>query len=110
MADEQEKSLQATIERLTGRIDRQNELLDLYIRNQTSVKARLKAGLWTGFGTVIGATLLVSLVVLALKPLAKTDWIGPIVDKVITVLENRSTISRPHRSDRASDLYNSDAN
>lgn len=47
------------------------------------------AGLWTGLGTVLGATVVVSGIVLLLKPLSKTDWIGPIVDKVISALENR---------------------
>ena len=98
MTDDQEKSLQKTIEHLSTKIDRQNELLALYIHNQTSFRARLTAGLWTGLGTVLGATVLVYLVVLVLKPLSKTDWIGPIVDKVISALENRGAGPRQHRS------------
>lgn len=56
------------------------------------------AGLWTGLGTVLGATVVVSGIVLMLKPLSKTDWIGPIVDKVISALENRGGV-RPHRNE-----------
>ena len=61
-------------------------------------KARMLAGLWTGLGTVLGATVVVSGIVLMLKPLSKTDWIGPIVDKVISALENRGGV-RPHRNE-----------
>ena len=114
MEDDQEKSLQETIEHLSSRIDRQNELIALWVKNQSSFKARLAAGLWTGLGTVLGATVLVYLVVLVLKPLSKTDWIGPIVDKVISALENRGAGPRSRRVDRApnnsDNQYNTDSN
>lgn len=98
MTDESDKELLAAIETLNERIDRQNTLLAAFLRNQSSFKARLVAGLWTGLGTVLGATVIVSGIVLMLKPLSKTDWIGPIVDKVISALENRG-VPRMRRSD-----------
>lgn len=100
MNDEQEKSLQESIDHLSSRIDRQNELLGLFLQNQRSFKSRLAAGLWTGLGTVLGATVLVSVLILALKPLSKIDWISPIVDRVIDALESRNG-PRQHRLDRA---------
>lgn len=94
MTDEQEQTLVKSIDTLNQRIEKQNELLAAFVRNQSSFKARVTAGLWTGFGTVLGATVLVSLLILALKPLAKVDWISPIVNRVIDTLENRSGTPR----------------
>jgi hypothetical protein len=93
--DEKDKDLLTAIETLNERIDKQNSLLADFIKNQTSFKARLVAGLWTGLGTVLGATVVVSGIVLLLKPLAKVDWINPIVDKVINALESRGSNPRP---------------
>ncbi len=99
MTDENNKELLTAIETLNARIERQNDLLASFLKNQSSFRARLIAGLWTGLGTVLGATVIVSGIVLMLKPLSKTDWIGPIVDKVINALENRGGISKPHRNE-----------
>ncbi len=92
--EENNKDLLKAIETLNERIDRQNSLLAGFIKSQTSFKTRLIAGLWTGLGTVLGATVVVSGIILVLKPLAKVDWISPIVDKVINALENRG--NNPH--------------
>jgi Domain of unknown function (DUF5665) len=85
----EDKDLLTAIETLNERIDKQNDLLASFLKSQTSIKMRLIAGLWTGLGTVLGATVVVSGLILALKPLSKIDWISPIVDKVITALESR---------------------
>ena len=98
MPEVNDKDLLTAIETLSERIDKQNTLLAAFLRNQNSFKSRLVAGLWTGLGTVLGATVVVSGIVLVLKPLSKTDWIGPIVDKVISALENRGGF-RPRRSE-----------
>ena len=103
--EENIKDLLKAIETLNERIDSQNTLLAAVIKSQTSIKTRLIAGLWTGLGTVLGATVVVSGLVLVLKPLAKVDWISPIVDKVINALENRG--SNP-RSQRAVSIYDQD--
>jgi hypothetical protein len=91
------KDLIEAIEKLEGQVAKQNELLTAYVRNQKSIKERIFAGLWTGFGTVIGATVIVSGIVLALKPLSKIDWISPIVDKVIESLEHRQDTPKSRR-------------
>ena len=108
MTDENDKELLNAIETLNVRIERQNDLLAAFLKNQTSFRARLVAGLWTGLGTVLGATVIVSGIVLMLKPLSKTDWIGPIVDKVINALENRGGLSRPHRNEAPPTISNNE--
>ena len=108
MTDDQEKSLVESIESLNQRLDRQNKLLDAYVKNQSSFKGRFIAGLWTGLGTVLGATVLVSMLILMLKPLSKVDWISPIVNRVIDALESRSASPR-HRIDRTDPPTNNDA-
>jgi hypothetical protein len=104
--DEKDMELLAAIEKLSDRIDRQNTLLAAFLRNQSSFKSRLTAGLWTGLGTVLGATVVVSGIVLMLKPLSKGEWIGPIVDKVISALENRGGLPRQRRSEPPIDTPN----
>lgn len=100
MTEEQDKSLVEAIESLNTRIEKQNILLASLLLNQRSIKQRIFAGLWTGFGTVLGATVIVSGVIFLLKPLAKVDWISPIVDRVINALESRSPAPKPKTMDR----------
>ena len=111
MADEDNnKELLAVLETLSERIDRQNTIMASFLRSQTSFRMRLIAGLWTGLGTVLGATVVVSGIILLLKPLSKIDWISPIVDKVISALENRPGSSRLRRTDSLpSSIYDSDS-
>ncbi|MBI1333581.1 MAG: hypothetical protein GC165_11970 [Armatimonadetes bacterium] len=97
MTDEQEKSLIKSLDTLSERIERQNQLLAAFLKNQSSFRSRMTAGLWTGLGTVLGATVLVSLVILILRPLSHIDWISPIVDRVIDALESRNYTPKPHR-------------
>lgn len=109
MTDDNNKELLSAIETLNARIEKQNTLLTAYLKSQTSVKLRIVAGLWTGLGTVLGATVVVSGIVLVLKPLAKIDWISPIVDKVISSLEHRTDDSRQRRNEQsARSMYNRD--
>lgn len=75
----------------------QNDLLQEWHENQRSFRKRFIAGMWTGFGTVIGATVVVSLLVLALRPLGSINWISPIVNRVIDDLETRQPL-RPKPS------------
>lgn len=94
MDDKDNNELLQAIVMLSERIEKQNELLASFLKNQTSFRSRMVAGLWTGLGTVLGATVVVSGIILMLKPLSKIDWISPIVDKVITALESRG--GTPH--------------
>ena len=76
-------------------VEEQNKLLKQITDNQTHFGKRLVAGLWTGLGTVLGATVVVSLLVVMLKPLAEVDWVGPIVNRVIDSLDRRRPVSEP---------------
>ncbi len=100
VTDEQEKTLIASVDTLTQRMEKQNEIMAAYLKNQSTFRARFVAGLWTGFGTVLGATVLVSLLILLLKPLSHVDFISPIVNRVIDALETRGSSPRQHRTER----------
>lgn len=80
---------------LTTEIKKQNVILKEWHENQRSFKKRFVAGLWTGLGTVIGATVMVSLLVLMLRPLGNINWISPIVNRVIEDLETRQPYKAP---------------
>lgn len=93
--DEQKPELQEAIERLSTQVEAQNKLLKEFVESQTHFGKRLVAGLWTGLGTVLGATVVVSLLVVMLKPLAEVDWVGPIVNRVIDSLDRRRPVNDP---------------
>lgn len=78
--------------KLTEKIDRQNEILTDFIKGQSSFRTRIIAGIWTGLGTVLGATVVVSLLVIMLKPLTKLDWIAPVVGRVIDELQTKKPL------------------
>ncbi len=107
MNDGNNDDLLKAIDTLNERIEKQNTLLAAFLQNQSSFKGRIVAGLWTGLGTVLGATVVVSGIVLMLKPLAKIDWISPIVDKVISALESRGGTPR---SPSTNSIYAPDRN
>ncbi|MER3496898.1 MAG: hypothetical protein C4320_09150 [Armatimonadota bacterium] len=71
-----------------------NRLLRLNILALSGVKQRFLAGLWTGFGTVLGATVLIGLMVRLIAPFTKAEVVGPYLQKLQDQLE------RP-RPDRA---------
>lgn len=50
---------------------------------------RFAMGLFTGLGTVFGATILVSVVIYLLKPFASIDMFKPFVNQVIEIVERR---------------------
>ena len=93
--EEQKPELQDAIERLTTQVEAQNKLLREFIESHTHFGKRLVAGLWTGLGTVLGATVVVSLLIVVLKPLAEVDWVGPIVNRVIDSLDRRRPAIEP---------------
>ncbi len=93
--EEPQPDLQQAIEKLTTQVEAQNKLLKEFVESQTHFGKRLIAGLWTGLGTVLGATVVVSLLILILKPLAQVDWVGPIVNRVIDSLDRRRPVTEP---------------
>jgi hypothetical protein len=89
-----EQELTDAINRLSRLVEKQNQALEELTAVQGSFRKRLVAGLWTGFGTVLGATVMVSVLVIVLKPLANVQWISPIVHRVIEDLETRKPTTK----------------
>jgi len=77
------------LEKLLAGVSEQNRLLTENLRYQKSIRERILAGVWQGLGTVIGATVVVSLIIYGLKQIATVEWISPIVTKVIDDMESR---------------------
>jgi hypothetical protein len=76
-------------ELLAWEIHRANELTAQLIRNQTDWKLAFRNGLVTGFGTVVGATVLVSLLIWLLQPLRQLQFLKQPLDRIATELEQR---------------------
>lgn len=74
-------------ELLLEAIRENNRLLKLNVNAQTQFRWRFFAGLVTGFGTVVGATVVIAVVVRLLAGLATVDRIGPFVRDLQQMLE-----------------------
>lgn len=72
---------------LLQELRRTNDLLARLVRTHNDWKLQLRQGLLTGFGGVIGATLLVSLVVWVLKPFEGLEALKPTLDNISKQLE-----------------------
>ena len=72
---------------LLAELKENNRLLKLNARVMGAFRDRFLAGLWTGFGTVVGATVLIAVVIRILAPLASIDRIGPYIKDVQDLLE-----------------------
>lgn len=100
---ENERELIEAIGQLASKIEQQNKILADFIEVQTGFRRRVLAGIWTGLGTVFGATVVVSFLIIALRPLTKLEWIKPVVGKVIDELQTRRPLATapPEFSDPA---------
>lgn len=78
-----------TRQELITEMRRTNELLIRLIRVQTDWRLALRQGLMTGLGGIIGATILVSLFLWALRPLERLDGFKPVLDNLSKQLERR---------------------
>lgn len=70
------------------------DALDRNTRAQISLRRRFLIGLVQGLGAVLGATVLLSLVLGLLRPFTSLDVVGPIVERVMKILEEHQTESR----------------
>lgn len=66
-----------------------NELLRRNIRANRGFWQLFYGGIIRGLGTAVGATLVVSLVIAALKPLAEIGFIEPLANEIIEKLDQR---------------------
>lgn len=76
-----------TEERLLAELQENNRLLKMNVAAQTEFRWRFFAGLWTGLGTVLGATVLIAIIVRILAGLATVDRIGPYVRQLQEAIE-----------------------
>lgn len=83
-----------TEERLLEAMVENNRLLKLNVNAQTQFRWRFFAGLSTGFGTVVGATVVIAIVVRLLASLATVERIGPYIRDVQEMLERPANNSR----------------
>ncbi len=70
-------------------LKRQNELLTELVVMQKDLKAGFIQGLVRGFGGVVGATLVVSLLVAILQPLRKFEALEPVLNRIAEALEQK---------------------
>lgn len=74
---------------LVAELRRGNELTIQLIRNQRDWKLALRQGLLAGFGGVVGATLLVSLLITVLKPFEQLTVLKPALERIAESLERK---------------------
>lgn len=67
---------------------RQNEYLKELVTMQKDWKSGFFQGLVRGFGGVVGATLVVSLLVAILQPLRRIEAIEPLLTRIAEALES----------------------
>lgn len=77
------------IEELCRRLEETNALLKLHLDLAQNWKIRLRNGLLTGLGGVIGATLLVSIILGVIRPLQGLDRLGPILERLERDIDQR---------------------
>ena len=72
---------------LTLELKKTNKLLADLVRSRTDWKIALRQALWTGFGGLIGATILVSILLTLLKPLGGLRGLKPTLDELYRQLK-----------------------
>ncbi len=70
---------------------------------QTSLRMRFVTGVAGGFGTVIGATLVVSILIWMLKSFATIEILRPAVDEISKMVEGRNSKDRTRTEEQRSD-------
>jgi len=80
------EELRAEVARLREAVDRNNELLEKRIA-QEAPRRRLVLAMLSGLMTVVGATVLVSTVIWATKPLHYFDSLKPTIERLTNALE-----------------------
>ncbi|MCC6643527.1 hypothetical protein IT411_02155 [Candidatus Peregrinibacteria bacterium] len=68
-------------------LSRQLAILTKELRTSNSFKQKVIGALITGFGTVIGATVLVALLIFLLTQLASIEMIRPMVQSIVEIVQ-----------------------
>lgn len=77
------------IEKLYQELSRSNELLQQHIRQHRDWRLALRNGIASGFGALIGATVLVSLLLWLLRPFEEIKLLRPALERLATDIEKR---------------------
>jgi hypothetical protein len=57
------------------------------VRNSNSFWQKFIGGILAGFGTVIGATLVVAFLIYLLTQLASIEWLKPLVEEIVKIVD-----------------------
>lgn len=79
------------LQRLIEEVERLNSNLVALNRSMTNVKMRLLIGMAYGLGSVLGATLLVSIVLWLLRPLQRVPMVEELVGPAVQTIESRQS-------------------
>ncbi len=78
-------------EEVKKELEKSNALLEASIKQRSDWKLAMRQGLVTGLGSVLGATLLVSILIWILKPLQQLDVLKPSLERIANQLERGGT-------------------
>jgi transposase len=87
MSPDSQRNLNAE---LLVELRRCNDLMERQIANHRNWRLAFRNGLVAGLGTILGMTVLVSILVSALKPFKKLETLGPMIDRLDQTLQERN--------------------
>ena len=68
-------------------VTKTNALLQTLLDQRRDWRLAMRQGLMTGLGSVLGATILVSILLWAMQPLKRLDMLKPTLDRIADQLE-----------------------
>lgn len=97
-AEETEVSEQLDSEQMRRELADLRESIDRLNTGFNSIPRRFLVGVATGLGTVVGATIVVSILVFLLRPLANIEMFRPSVESVIEMMDEERERKDAERS------------
>ena len=75
---------------LIQEVQRLNQLLEKNNHIQTNPFRFVFIGMLQGFGTILGATVVVALFVYLLRPFMNLEWLRPYIDQIIQIIQSHA--------------------